>query len=103
MNSDTTNHQLGVEIMRTAKVIYCFGIVKGNKFNKEEFTYPINGIMQTKSEIMENPDICVLDGDYKDPPCTEVDFSDYNVLYKAIVEQSRLLEEVFISTYDGDL
>ena len=103
MNSDYTNHQLGVEIMRTAKVIYCFGIVKGNKFNKEEFTYPINGIMQTKSEIMENPDICVLDGDYKDPPCTEVDFSDYNVLYKAIVEQSRLLEEVFISTYDGDL
>ena len=89
------------EIMRTSKIIYCFGIVKGNKFNKEEFTYPINGIMQTKSEIMENPDICVLDGDYKDPSCRQIDYSDYNVLYKAIMEQSRMLEGLFIGTHSS--
>ena len=89
------------EIMRTSKIIYCFGIVKGNKFNKEEFTYPINGIMQTKSEIMENPYICVLDGDYKDPSCRQIDYSDYNVLYKAIMEQSRMLEGLFIGTHSS--
>ena len=88
--------------METSKVIYCFGIVKGNKFSKKDFTYPINGMMQSKSEIMENPDICVLDGDYKDLSCMEMDFSDYNVLYKAIVQQSRLLEGLFIGTHDND-
>ena len=60
----------------------------GNKFPLPDFTYPINQMMQAKSEIMESPDICVLDGDYKNLACWELDMSDYNVLYKATVKQT---------------
>ena len=93
---DYTNHQLGVEIMRTSKIIYCFGIFKASKFSWEEFTRYINGIWTSKSEIMENPDICVLDGDYKDLQCMEMDLTDFNALYLAVIEQTRLLEGLFM-------
>ena len=100
VNFGYDNHQLGVEIMRTSKVIYCFGIFQGSKFSWEEFTRNINGIWTSKSEIMEDPDICVLDGDYKDLKCMEMDLSDLNVLYLAVVEQVRLLEGLFMGIHD---
>ena len=95
---DNDNHQLGVEIMRTSKIIYCFGIFQASKFSWEEFTRYINGIWISKSEIMENPDICVLDGDYKDLQCMEMDLTDFNALYIAVIEQTRLLEGLFVGT-----
>ena len=97
---DYTNHQLGVEIMKTSKIIYCFGIFQASKFSWEEFTRYINGIWTSKSEIMENPDICVLDGDYKDLQCMEMDLTDFNALYLAVIEQTRLLEGLFMGTHD---
>ena len=97
---DYTNHQLGVEIMKTSKIIYCFGIFQASKFSWEEFTRYINGIWTSKSEIMENPDICVLDGDYKDLQCMEMDLTDFNALYIAVIEQTRLLEGLFMGTHD---
>ena len=97
---DKDNHQLGVEIMRTSKIIYCFGIFQGSKFRVDRFTHNINGIWTSKSEIMEHPDICVLNGDYKDLQCMEIDLTDFNLLYLAVIQQARLLEGLFMGTHD---
>ena len=100
ISPDYDNHDLGVQIMRTSKIIYCFGIFQAGKFSWEDFTQNINGIWTSKSEIMEDPDICVLDGDFKDLKCMDMDLSDFNLLYLTVAEQARLLEGLFIGTHD---
>ena len=97
---DYDNHRIGLEIMKTSKIIYCFGFFHSSKFSWEEFTNIINGIWTSKSEIMEHPDICVLDGDYKDLQCMEIDLTDFNLLYLAVIQQARLLEGLFMGTND---
>ena len=86
--------------METSNIIYCFGVLKGDELQTEDFTHPISIMMQAKSEIMESPDVCVVDGDYKSLTCSEMNLNDYNVLYKALVEQSRLLEKLFMNFHD---
>ena len=98
---DVDNHKLGVEIMRTSKTIYCFGIARGSEFSGDDFIQNINGIWTSKSEIVEDPDVCVQDGDYSDVHCPDMDLSDLSFLYYNVVEQVSLLEELFMGTqYD---
>ena len=84
--------------MKTSKTIFCFGVVQGNKFAEESFIYPINYMMQSKSEVVEHPDICVTPGDFKDLNCFELNLNDFDLLYEALLTQSRLLEKLFIDS-----
>lgn len=103
-NANDNNHKLGVALMRTSKIIYCFGLLKGKQFTREEFIDPVSEIIQARSEIMEDADVCVLDGDYKDVDCfTDIsDLNDFNIMYEAVVEQIRLLEGLYIGTHKDD-
>ena len=94
------NNRLGVELMRTSKIIYCFGVFHSSKLSWKDFTRNVNGIWISKSEIVVDPDICVLDGDYKDLQCMEIDLTDFNLLYLAVIQQARLLEGLFMGTND---
>ena len=87
--------------MRTSKIIYCFGLFNGKDFTVEDFIGPISEMSQVRSEIMDDPDICVMDGDYKELDCqTDItDLSDYGEMYKAVMEQTRLLETLFIRSH----
>lgn len=87
--------------MHTSKTIYCFGLYKGKDFAVEDFIGPISDLMQVRSEIMDDPDICVVDGDYKDLDCLNDigDLNDYNIMYRAVMEQARLLETLFIRSH----
>ena len=50
----------------------------------------------SKSEIMENPDICVLDGDHKNLQCMDMKYNDFNILHLVFIEQVRLLERPMV-------
>ena len=86
-NLDASNHHLGIEIMKTSKVIFCFAL-------KQEEELPINLINEmvlSLSVLMDSLDICVKQGDFKEISCQDLQY-DHSYLYKTIVEQARLLE-----------
>jgi hypothetical protein len=93
------NHQLGVELMRTSKTIYCFGVFNHNRFSGDEFIRNINSIWTSTAEIIEDTNVCVTEGDYKNIDCMDLDLSDFNTLYFNVAEQARLLESLYIGIY----
>lgn len=92
------SHDLGVELMRTSKIIFCYGVMHGNSI--PELTSDINGMWTAVSEIVEDPNVCVLDGDYKSVHCPELPLSDLDTMYLTIAEQAQLLEGLFMSLHD---
>ncbi|KAL5272578.1 hypothetical protein ACHWQZ_G000695 [Mnemiopsis leidyi] len=98
-SSSQDSHDLGVELMRTSKTIFCYGIVHGITIS--ELTSDINGMWTSISEIIEDPNICVLDGDYKSVHCPDLALSDLDVMYLTIAEQAHILEGLFINMHDS--
>ena len=86
-NLDASNHHLGIQIMKTSKVIFCFAL-------KQEEELPIsliNEMVLSLSALMDSLDICVKQGDFKEISCQDLHY-DHSSLYRTVVEQARLLE-----------
>ena len=92
---DISEKEKGLEIVKTASHLYC--ATTKSYFSSLEIE-KVNLMITSLYEIVVNPKICV--GVDFPPDCVGYSSDDHQLVFKALVEQTQLLEALYLDTLE---